>query len=234
MKKILILLLVFSGVFMVAGDLWNDKMYAEFNYVTFKDYDPAKNEIDFDKVDYDLLNAAIFYATNEQRVKYNLDRFGFSSGLRNAAFQFSEDMVKYDFFSHTHKIDPDKRSFSQRLDLEGITQGYRAENIADGFGIAYDGGPLRIPDNNNGENFISSKTGKVIRPHTYISFAEYILDMWMNSPGHRKNILNPRYKFLGCGAFHYQKKDFYGMHYFKATQNFGSIVNKPVKTLPLK
>lgn len=27
-----------------------------------------------------------------------------------------------------------------------------------------------------------------------------VLEMWMNSPGHRRNILNPRFRYLGVGV----------------------------------
>ena len=44
----------------------------------------------------------------------------------------------------------------------------------------------------------------------------------MNSPGHRANILNPDYEYLGCGCEKYEKHDNgYPMLYFKLTQNFG-------------
>jgi len=42
--------------------------------------------------------------------------------------------------------------------------------------------------------------GDPIKPHTYVGFALSLLDHWMNSPGHRKNILDKNPAHLGCAA----------------------------------
>jgi hypothetical protein len=46
---------------------WNDSMYSRYNYSTFQAYAPANQAIDFKNIDYELLCAAIFYATNKER-----------------------------------------------------------------------------------------------------------------------------------------------------------------------
>ena len=64
--------------------------------------------------------------------------------------------------------------------------------------------------------------GKEFFPYTYSEMAKSVVDSWMNSPGHRANILNPDYFYLGCGCAPYEdKKDGYSVTYFKLTQNFG-------------
>lgn len=45
-----------------------------------------------------------------------------------------------------------------------------------------------------------------------------VMDSWMNSPGHRANILNPAYRFFGPG-YAYNSKATY-CHYW--TQNFAA------------
>ena len=82
---------------------------------------------------------------------------------------------------------------TDRLKSVGIEGGYRAENIA-----------------------ISNE----INP-TYWSFALKLVDQWMNSEGHRKNILNSNYNYLGCGTYYY-KFEYGKYYYFKSTQNFSS------------
>ncbi len=45
----------------------------------------------------------------------------------------------------------------------------------------------------------------------------------MKSPGHRRNILDPRLTYLGAGAAHFKKKSGLGMDMFYFTQNFASV-----------
>jgi hypothetical protein len=55
-----------------------------------------------------------------------------------------------------------------------------------------------------------------------LSLAREVVQQWMASEGHRKNILNPVYRYLGCGAELYKDPSFYGMARFKITQYFSS------------
>jgi uncharacterized protein YkwD len=55
---------------------------------------------------------------------------------------------------------------------------------------------------------------------TYLDCADAIVKQWMNSPGHRANILNSRLSYLGCGAHACRCPKFH-LH---ATQNFASIL----------
>ncbi len=109
--------------------------------------------------------------------------------------------------------------------LFGVDGGYRGENIAEMFGIQYEPGtPIMQPV--KGEKiFRTFSTGSVIENHTYISFSEALLQGWMKSPGHRANILNNNFKYLGCGAFHYEDASFFDIDQFKAVQNFASQIN---------
>ena len=67
--------------------------------------------------------------------------------------------------------------------------------------------------------FSCTPNGKAIQNHTYISLAKYVVDLWMNSEGHRKNILNPNALQLGCGNFFYREKGV-NIPKFMSTQNF--------------
>jgi uncharacterized protein YkwD len=231
MKKVVktCLLIVFFFVwfmpaFFAAAASWSDTLYTKYSCREFKSFPPANRTIDFDHIDYPLLNAAIFFATNCARIKYGLAPFDHSVELEKAAFFHSKDMVEDDFFSHDNPYDAQKRSPFERMALVGVVAGHRAENIAIDFGIRYKSGDPVVPPQNGEEVFRDSRTGRVIPVHTYNSLAATLVEGWMHSARHRANILNRNLKYLGSGAFHFRDRAFYGMDTFKATQDFASDV----------
>ena len=88
---------------------------------------------------------------------------------------------------------------SNRLKKVGLLNGYFAENIA--------------------SSFVEKRTD-------YWAAAVLIVKQWMNSSGHRKNILNSKYNYLGCGTYYFTNTEFEGYLFFKSTQNFSSINTK--------
>ena len=172
---------------------WSHVYYQKYNSTTFQKLKIINLKIEKVNIDYPLLNAAIFYSTNLQRIKYKKKPFIFSKHLTKVAQDHSEDMVKYKFYSHTSKV-KDKKTMSDRLKLVGITNAFLAENIFDFF--------LKSP--------------------TYWSLAQGLVNGWMESKGHRANILNKNYEYLGCGSKNYFNKDWIDYFYVKSTQNFSS------------
>jgi uncharacterized protein YkwD len=184
-------------------DPW-DK-YDQYSASQFRSYGPANKQIDFSQIDYPLLNAAIFYETNRRRGQYGLHPYKHSAAMERAAFMHSIDMARGNFFSHNNYSDSRKREPSDRTALFGGDGA--GENIASTFGIQYEAG-TRVSS-------ISS-----IPPHTYISFAAALLEGWMQSPGHKANILDSNgygYEYLGCGAYPIPGDEW---RMFYATQNF--------------
>jgi uncharacterized protein YkwD len=204
--------------------VWQESYYSRYDADAFQSYSYAKMTIDFDNIHYDLLNAAIFYATNQMRITHGMDPFIYAQPLEEAAFMHASDMVRLHFFSHSNPYESEKKTFQQRLSMYGVEQGYRAENISEMFGIRYEQGNSLIPPDTTGGDFRDFETGKLIPAHTYLSFAKALLEGWMNSSGHRANILNSKLIYLGCGARHYRNESFYGMDQFRAVQNFASVV----------
>jgi len=224
---LLVIILCFSVVPLVSmaeQSVWEEFYYNRYDAEAFQNYSYAKMTIDFNNIHYDLLNAAIFYTTNQMRIAHGMDPFIHAQSLEEAAFMHASDMVRLHFFSHNNPHESEKKNFKQRLAMYGIEQGYRAENISDMFGIRYEQGSALIPPDTTEGDFRDFKTGKPIPVHTYLSFAKALLEGWMNSSGHRANILNSKLVYLGCGAYHYINESFYGMDQFKAVQNFASVV----------
>lgn len=42
--------------------------------------------------------------------------------------------------------------------------------------------------------------GSPERDYTYSALAAFLVEAWMNSPGHRANLLNPQFTDIGCAA----------------------------------
>ncbi|MCW7491768.1 CAP domain-containing protein [Leptospira sp. 2 VSF19] len=202
------------------SDKWKVEQYDAFTEETFPSYAPANANIDFSKVDYPLLNAAIFYVTSKERKSLGLRPFKYSEKCEQAAFGHAQDMVTYDFFSHTSTVNG-KETLRDRLDLVGISDTYSAENIISSFGIQYQGGrAVFTPMQNGGPFFSYTKAGTPIPNHTYLSLAKSVVETWFNSPSHRKNILNPEFTYMGAGTFFYKDKKFYDIDKVKAVQVF--------------
>ncbi len=219
-----ILTLLQSFSFAENSQVWDDSYYDRFTADEFMEYELSNHKIDFKIIDYQLLNAAVFYETNRMRVKHGMKPFIHSAALEKAAFVHSKDMVEQGFFSHDNPYDAKKRTPFQRMALFGVTGGYRAENITQTFGIQYKAGSPIIPPEHGNKLFRDFVTGEVLPNHTYNSLAADMVDGWMNSPDHRANILSVELKYLGCGAFHFEDRSSFDMDMFKATQNFASEV----------
>jgi uncharacterized protein YkwD len=202
---------------------WSESMYSRYTYETFSRTALANKTIDFRNIDYKLLGAAIFYATNIERQKYGRSRFKFSSVLYKAAFLQSYEMVKYNFFSHTNP-NAGKTTVSNRVQIYGVWKHTVGENIAYTFGIRYNSGSSFIPPRNPGDAFIDSSTNAPIPNHSYWSYALSVVVEWMHSPGHRRNILNASFRKLGAAGYLTYKGQ-YRMPYFKSTQVFAGGTN---------
>jgi len=200
---------------------WRYRDYQNTTHKNFRYNQLFYQTIAFDQIDYPLLHAAIFFVTNETRVKNNGKPLAFALELERAAYHHSKRMVEQDFFGHENPHDKTRKTTEQRARLAGIKNPLLAENIALHFGIRYVANtPVYPVDPLNGTFSYESDNGPLIPAHTYFSFAEALVKQWMDSPGHRQNILNPRALQLGCGVYFYRDHTFYNMPKFKATQNF--------------
>lgn len=226
-EVVLILLILFGSVtFCWAKFVWTDADYEKYDYKTFVKLPAVNERIDMRRVNYPLLNAAVFYETNRWRTYKGRQALKHSPALEKAAQGHSKDMVKYNFYSHSSRL-RSKRTLKKRLAKVGIHNAYIAENIARVFGIEYKSGyPIYMPHQNGGY-FSYRLKGKPIKNHTYIGLAKGVVRAWMNSPGHRENILNSKYKYMGAGCKHYRDASFDCIDKFRMVQNFSSAKGKP-------
>ena len=145
------------------------------------------------------LERRIFQLTNEARRKNGLSALEPNNELTTLAREKSDDMAKRHYFSHTN---PEGKTIIDRYDDEKPAKigllGKIGENIHMG----------------QRNDYSDIKTA-----------ARVIVDSWMISPGHRKNILDPAYTQLGVGVT-VKGKECY------ATQSFGQKVGEKMMRYP--
>ena len=171
-----------------------------------------------------LLDAALFHASNEQRIKFNIPIFVYSSQLHKATIGHSEAMINQNFYSHENLFNPVAKNMIDRIYL--YTKQYRqmAENIAqhDILGGDDDKYCFEIPKRGQEFVFLNCDTKKTIPLRTYAELARSVVNGWMNSPHHRQNILDPKLKSMATSgriskdAFKTQRSPF-----ARLTQDFG-------------
>jgi uncharacterized protein YkwD len=213
--KILVIytILSYSCISALAQDL-----YRKYDYTNFRNSELFNQTIDVKNFNDKWLNACLFFATNEIRVSNKLSPLIHHEALEKAAWIHSKDMAEMDFFGHTNKKKKRHREPSDRATIAGILNPSIAENIIEGFVIKYTSN-TRVIAGNPGV-FKDPETKAPLATHSYISLTDELLRLWMQSEGHRENILSPKAVQLGCGTYLYFMEDFNRMPAVKATQNF--------------
>ncbi len=188
----------------------------------FGDLEAVGQPIDFDHIDSALLDAAVFHETNRRRAENNLPSLDFEPILREAARIQARGMRQLGKVTHVHP-DEEKRQMPDRFDFLGIFTNAMAENVAESFGIRYKSGEKVYTRKADGKKVFSREPdGPPIQPHTYATFAVSLLDAWMASPGHKKNILAEQVSQLGTAALH--DRSALGMDTFYCAQEFSGAL----------
>jgi uncharacterized protein YkwD len=132
----------------------------------------------------DSVRAEILRLVNVEREKEGLSQLTYNFTLENAAQAHAQDMFDRDYFSHES---PEGGTFDQRIE----SAGYPGP-------CPFAGCRMRIAV---GENLAKG-----------FRSPEAVVQGWMNSPGHKANILNPNFKELGVGiAGTYWSQEFGGI-----------------------
>jgi len=208
MKKGLILLLLTIGInsSSFGQKKWKDSYYDQLTDETFRDFKLFKKSINLKKIDYKLLDAAVFFVSNEARIEFGLSELTFQPNLETLAWNHSVSMAKKNFFDHYNKKDKKRYDPQKRAKLAGISNPVISENISAVGGLTFG---------------------------SYIELADHLVQGWLDSPPHRKSLLSKDAVQLGCGTYFYdglwqKNKAVYkqGNGFWLATQNFQ--LNEPV------
>ena len=212
LKGILLIAVLSSNIGYGQEDLYQ---YTNDNFRSAKVFNDT---VDLSNPDPKILNAAIFYLTNETRLKNDKTELKYNPLLEKSATLHSDNMVKYNFFDHFNPRSKKLHDPNDRARFVGIYNPYLAENIAKGFVLDYISDSPVYPAGRG--IFLKTPNGKPIRTRTYLEVAETLMDAWMHSPHHRANILSRNAVQLGCGTTIYILNDFNDMPAVMATQNF--------------
>ncbi len=139
-----------------------------------------------------LLEIRVHELINKQRTENGLGALQFDPALADIARNHSEDMAAQDYFAHVNPagLDPTAR---------GIAAGYSCRK---NYGSYYTYG---LAENLFQNNLYSSATYYSNRTTVYAwtspeEIAQSSVAGWMNSSGHRENILTPSYGREGIGV----------------------------------
>jgi|GEM_PF-5920229 len=149
------------------------------------------------------LERQIHNLINKERQDHGLSSLNWNDTLAKIAREHSEDMSDRNYFAHE--------------DLEGRNLSYRYEKGGYYCEIYYDGRHLLGAENIAKINIAKSvySDGTVAEYNTQGEIATSAVEGWMNSAGHRENILRPFWKNEGMGVVISDNGDVY------ITQNFG-------------
>jgi uncharacterized protein YkwD len=136
------------------------------------------------QIDRAMTERAVHKETNRYRTQHNLETLEYSSHLSCIALKHSRDMAERDFFDHVCPDGNDAGDRYRHFDHDDRSSG---ENIA----CIYPDHEASVQD-----------------------AAQSVVNDWMNSKGHRENILRDRFNQEGIGIYFTSEGAMY------ATQNF--------------
>jgi len=180
--------------------------------------------INIENPDISKLNNYILKYLNKARKATNTIEFIYSLQLEKAAQYHTKQMSEIKFFGHYNSYDKGLETPLKRiLKFEG-NYPFIAENIANIPVLnSFKGTKIEIKIDDNNIKYYNDK-GIEITNHSYESLAKRVVNDWMNSEKHRKNILNPNLIETGIGViFHSKGKGYYKQYYALITQNLGGF-----------
>lgn len=153
----------------------------------------------------------IFDLTNKERKRVGLKPLEWNDQLADAAARHSADMANRGYFSHQTKGFLRRPKLRDRAQQSGGDSPRLAENIA------------MIPTFRSQQvQYVATSNGYApqmyLQGDTYEEVAGWAMREWMNSEGHRRNILSPDLSTLGVGVAIGQRGD---VPYVYLTQDFG-------------
>ena len=180
---------------------------------------PAQAErtiVPTERINQDLFDAAVRAEVNFHRCRAGLPKLDDAgNGLAREAKNHTVWMAKQQTLSHQNSI-PGKTSLSQRVKASGARFRTGSENIGLVHRYQIDNRRFRILDSRSCK--FATYEGQQLPAHSYGSLARHAVNLWMNSPSHRKNILDRRVTRMSSAVAYDPNSQYCGQFYM--TQNF--------------
>ncbi len=167
-------------------------------------------------IDQSLLDAAIRAEVNYHRCRAGLRPVSDAgTGLAKQAKRHSVWMAKTGKLSHKSNVSG-SATLKQRIKKSGVRYRTGSENIGMVHRYQIDNRRFRIID--AGTCAFATNDGQKLPAHSYASLARHAVTLWMNSPGHRKNILDKKVTSMASAVAFDPSAQYCGQ--FWLTQNF--------------
>ncbi len=135
------------------------------------------------------LSEAVRAATNTVRCARGLAPLATDPALVDMAERYSRDMAQRGFFAHQSPVEG-RETLRKRADDAGIGNVNLAENLITGFFVDYDDGDRFSVVDRDACEFRDADSGRLYDRLTYRTMADDLVARWMDSTGHRRNILS--------------------------------------------
>lgn len=147
----------------------------------------------FTSVDRESLSAAVLAETNRERAAHGLRQLQGDARLARAAEGQTKFLTLIGTLQHESFL-PGRHTVEDRVRAEGLRVAFVSENLAK---IPVQGRIVRRKGGaKGGFEIVPAELPEV----TTQELAAMLVRAWMDSPGHRENLLNPRVTHLGCSV----------------------------------
>ncbi|MBN2403089.1 MAG: CAP domain-containing protein [Spirochaetes bacterium] len=207
MKKIFFLLLIFYFILPLGANTTRD----------------IGDEIN---LDLKLVAKWILFYTNTERIRNNLSPVQYDPDLEKAAVWQAEYNSKMRTLEHIISA-KDMKTPKDRIEYFGGRCGNCGENLTVKFAVNSEGIPFAIKKDSNGTYYNYGTS--IVKWRNEQEMGYTMVDSWMKSPGHRKNILGNGFKWIGAGiakGIYSNNKSYYGCQVFNG---FGGLPESFIK-----
>lgn len=176
----------------------------------------AQTIVPASRINQKLLSDSVRAEVNYHRCRAGLSPVASAGApLAKEARAHSRWMAKSQQLTHRSTV-PGRASLMQRIKASGVSFRTGSENIGMVHRYQIDNRRFKIVSASQCK--FATQQGQPLPAHSYASLARHIVDLWMNSPGHRRNILDRQAKKVSTAVAFDPNAQYCGR--FWLTQNF--------------
>lgn len=176
----------------------------------------SSRAISTQNLDQSLFNKAVLVQVNYERCKAGLMPLTLAGGLMQVANTHANWMAQRQTLSHRSTV-RGQETVQDRVLSSGVRARRGSENIGNTPRFQFSGSRRILVKNMKSCEF-TTPGGRQIPPHSYATLASQIVDMWMGSAGHRRNVLDSNAKSIGSAVRFDSKASHCGQYFL--SQNF--------------